>query len=355
MPFSHVGKNTLVIDRTLPEIYQASSRMSRLDILEFCWILKSMGVDRIEIDAGLARKIGKLPDGLDYIFRMRSREDIGICISSGMRRCVLRKPLLMLPEIAGSISANSLDATLEVSANTLEGIHKLTRLKSLRDLKNISCLRVVGLGNITSAAWVNAVEQLKSLLDVKLDICPGNRFSLGTAAALEAVEYGTDFVTASFAGYGRKYSYAPLEELLVSMKVLLQRNMKADLSSLPELARRFEKYTRSDIPAGKAIIGKDIFKYESGIHAGGIEKDPNTYEPYDPSVVGQKRAMAIGKHSGRKSVRKKLIELGLEAGSCDLDDLLEGIREKSIQTGRNLCDKEIINLFYDLTGYTLIG
>jgi len=351
MPFNSESKATMVIDRTLPEIYQSPGRMSRLDILDFCWILKGMGVDIIEIDGRLVQKIGKLPEGLDYIFRVRSPEDIGICISSGIKRCILRKPVLMQQDILDIISLNRLDATLEVNVNTLEGIYSLEKLKCLKGLNIISCLRIAGLGSISSAAWVNAVEQIRSLLDLKVDICPGNRFSLGTAAALEAVEYGMDYVTASFAGYGREYKFAPLEELLVSMKILLNKNLKADLSTLPELSRRFSKYTHREIRGGKAIIGKDIFKFESGIHACGIERDPNTYEPYDPLIVGQKRVLTIGKHSGRQSVRKKLTELGLDAGSCDLATLLDIIREKSIRSGNCLSDEELTDLYYTITGY----
>ena len=351
MPHNPESKNTLIIDRTLPEIYQYQSKMSRLDILEFARILKSTGVDIIEINRALMQKIGKLPKGLDYIFRVHSIADIDTCVSGSIRQCVLRKSVLLLPGIADSISVSGLDATLEVNINTLEGIHNLKGLKCMKSLKAVSCLRIAGLGNITSAVWVNAVEQIKSLLAVKLDICPGNRFSLGTAAALEAVEHEMDFVTAAFAGYGREYAFTPLEELLVSMRILLNKNTKSDLAVLPELSRRFKKYTHREIPGGKAVIGKDIFKYESGIHAYGIEKDPNTYEPYDPSLVGQRRDMTIGKHSGRQSVRKKLIELGLEAGSCDLEDMLEHIREKSILSGRSLNDEEVLSLYYDIMGY----
>ena len=355
MTFKPESKTTMVIDRTLPEIYQSPGKMSRLDILDFCWILKGMGVDIIEIDDGLVRKIGKLPEGLDYIFRVRSPEEMGTCISNGIKRCILRKQVLMQHDILDSISANSLDVTLEVNVNTLEGIINLEQLKCLKGLNIIKCLRIVGLGCISSVVWVSAVRQIKSLLDLKMDICPGNRFSLGTAAALEAVEYGMDYVTASFAGYGREYSFALLEELLVSMKILLNKNIKADLSTLPELSRRFRKYTHREIPGGKAIIGKDIFKFESGIHACGIDRDPNTYEPYDPLIVGQKRVLTIGKHSGRQSVRKKLTELGLDAGSCDLATLLDLIREKSIKSGSCLSDEELTGLYYDITGYMIFA
>ncbi len=350
MRLNQGSKNTLIIDRTLPEIYQPQGKMSRLDILDFAWILKNMGVDIIEIDGKLMRKVGKLPSGLDYIFRIHSVEDIKTCASSGIKQCVLRKSVLMLPGIAGGIAANGLDATLEVNINTLEGIYNLKRLKYTGSLSIIRCLRIAGLGKLVSDAWVNAVKQIQSLLAVKVDICPGNRFSLGTAAALEAVEHGMDFVTASFAGYGREYAFTPLEELLVATKVLLDKNAKADLTALPELSKRFKKFTRREIPGGKAIIGRDIFRYESGIHACGIEKDPNTYEPYDPSVVGQERIMTIGKHSGRHSVRKKLTELGHEADGCDLENMLERIREKSIQSGRSLRDEEVTSLYYDVTG-----
>lgn len=188
-------------------------------------------------------------------------------------------------------------------------------------------------------------------MNVKIDICPGNRFSMGTATAFEAFEAGMDYVTAAFAGYGRDHRYVPLEELLASIKVILHKNTRMDLSILPELSSRFRKYTHKEIPGGKAIIGNDIFKYESGIHAGGIDKNPDTYEPFDPSVVGQKRELFIGKHSGRLSVRKKLMELGYDTDDCDLANLLVLIREKSIKAGRNLNDEELAGLYCENIGY----
>ena len=339
-------KATLIIDRTLPEIYRPACKMSRLDILDYCWLQKDMGVDIIELDAGLVRKIGKLPEGLDFILRISAYDDIKLCIRTGIKRCVMRRPLLEMPGMAGIICANKLEATLEVSINTLKGIDRLEQIKGLESFDALSSIRVSGLSHVASYEWVDSMERIKNKLRMKMDICPENRFCLGTAAALEAVESGYDYVTASFAGYGRKKSYTPLEELLAAMKVLLGKLSRTDLCKLPELSGRFKKFSQRSIPDNKAIIGRNIFKYESGIHAGGIEKDPRTYEPFDPAIVGQQRSMAIGKHSGRSSVRKKLLELGLEGSSNDVERMLEQIREKSIQKGSDLSDDELVCLFY---------
>ncbi len=87
-----------------------------------------------------------------------------------------------------------------------------------------------------------------------------------------------------------------------------------------------------------------IFKYESGIHADGIDKNPITYEPYDPKEVGQNRKMIIGKHSGSKSIISKLIELNLDYRKIDIQSVLEKIRNISIQNRGEVMDEELIHM-----------
>jgi homocitrate synthase NifV len=256
-------KTTLIIDRTLPEIYPVCRKMSRLDILDLCWLLKGLGTDLIEIDSDILKKIGKLPDGLDFTLRIRCPEDLRICVKNRIKKCILRKPILSSRGIAGYIADNVLDATLEVRVNAMEGISRLGQLEGLEFIKPIKCIRVTGLNAIASPEWLNAARDLCGVLGRKIDVCPGNRFDLGSSLAYEAAAGGLDSVTASFMGVG---GYAPLEELVMALKVANYTGIESDLNILQELRAFFIKHTRYKISPNKAVIGESIFKYEDGVN-----------------------------------------------------------------------------------------
>ncbi len=72
------------------------------------------------------------------------------------------------------------------------------------------------------------------------------------------------------------------------------------------MRKQYEKITYCKLPNNKPVIGKDVFKYESGVHVAGIQKNPATYEPFKPELVGLERKLALGKHSGKNSIIFKI-------------------------------------------------
>ena len=114
-----------------------------------------------------------------------------------------------------------------------------------------------------------------------------------------------------------------------------------NLEPVTRFARFMEKELGLRVPRNKAVVGKNIFAHESGIHAAGVLKNPFNYEPYPPELVGGKRLLLIGDSSGLEVIRYKVQET--------LNDLLdvETIVEKDdsrllkIQTEiQKLYDKE---------------
>jgi homocitrate synthase NifV len=114
---------------------------------------------------------------------------------------------------------------------------------------------------------------------------------------------------------------------------------------LPQLTKLYEKFVNRPVGNKKAIIGKNIFKVEAGIHADGIKKNPATYEAYDPSLVGGRTVIVMGKHSGKMAVKVKMEELGI-APPPDfvIDRLLIEIRSVCTDYGRSLKDDEFAKL-----------
>ena len=92
------------------------------------------------------------------------------------------------------------------------------------------------------------------------------------------------------------------------------------------------------IPYNKPVVGNNIFRHESGIHVDAVIEEPLCYEPYVPELVGQKRQLVLGKHSGCRAVKAKLTECELDVSD---DELIQIVREvkKSREEGKYINDK----------------
>lgn len=349
----HLEKDKVVkiIDRTLPEIYSTDIKVSRLDLIDLCWMLKEIGVDLIEINRGILEKMGKLPAGIGFVYRINSKEDFDLCLKHKVKYCILDKNVFSGKELLKEISLQGIHMTAEFTANSMRELYDLGKLKKAGEFRYIDSLRITGISSFMSAEWTNAVYRLRSLLGKPMDICPRNPFFMATALAVEGIMNGLDCITASFLGFGREGGYAAIEEIVMAVKVLTSNSIHLNLSVLPALGKRLKKIAGIHIPANKPIVGERIFEYESGIHADGIEKNPSTYEPFEPYIVGQSRRLVVGKHSGRKSVMKKLTELGLECDVHDAASILESIRVRSAELKRELLDEEIREIYrYHMEG-----
>ncbi len=177
--------------------------------------------------------------------------------------------------------------------------------------------------------YQKSVSQFKSHFpDIAIGISPGNAHHTGAAAVTE-IAGSFDFVIGSFAGAFPFYKDAPLEEIFLAANVFSDKEENhVPLRNLQYIKKMYENIAQTKIDKQKSVIGDHIFYYESAIHADGIEKNPKTYEPFTPESVGLKRKMFVGKHSGVKSIEKKIFELSLNVH----DDCLEHIKEKVKQT-----------------------
>jgi len=85
------------------------------------------------------------------------------------------------------------------------------------------------------------------------------------------------------------------------------------------------------VPRNKSVVGKNIFAHESGIHTAGVIKNPFTYEPYPPEIVGGKRLLLIGDSSGLEVIRFKIEETLNELMQVDTKIDKNDWRVKAIQ------------------------
>lgn len=128
-------------------------------------------------------------------------------------------------------------------------------------------IRVTGMDDFLLTNWYEQLENLKSMLNVEVEICPQNRFFCATALATEGIMNGVDAVTATFSGFGRHCGFAAFEEVMMAVKTLMGCPLNVNLRVFQSIKEVFESISGYRISTTKPVIGTDIFKYESGIHA----------------------------------------------------------------------------------------
>lgn len=202
--------------------------------------------------------------------------------------------------------------------------------------------RIIGFDDVLFYDYEKIFTDIINEFGDNIEMCIKNEYNSATAMSLEWIRSGGRKIVTTFAGIG---GYASLESVLGGLEFLENMKLTGNYVLFPEVLRIFEEITASEIKSNTPFIGRDIFNVESGIHVNGIAKNPSTYEPYDPSRIGRKRKIIIGKHSGVSSLEIKLKELHIEYKDNNLSNMLEKIRGICTQKKRGLNDEEIRQLF----------
>ncbi len=154
---------------------------------------------------------------------------------------------------------------------------------------------------------------------------------LAVANSLSAVQGGVRQVECCVNGIGERAGNASLEEFVMALKVRNDRlpyDTAIDTTKLYETSQLICQLTSEAIQSNKAIVGRNAFAHEAGIHQDGVLKDPSTYEIMRPQDVGQPTArLVLGKHSGRHAVARRAEELGLTLTADELPEVYRAVIE----------------------------
>jgi 2-isopropylmalate synthase len=146
---------------------------------------------------------------------------------------------------------------------------------------------------------------------------------LAVANSLAAVRGGVGQVECTINGIGERAGNASLEEIVMVSRVRPDRagfGSKVVAERLYATSQLLSEVTGEPVQANKAIVGRNAFAHEAGIHQDGILKDRRTYEIMRPEDVGVPRStLVLGKHSGRHALSRKCEELGLQLTRFELD------------------------------------
>ncbi|MDD7183801.1 homocitrate synthase family protein, partial [Peptostreptococcus porci] len=194
----------------------------------------------------------------------------------------------------------------------------------------------------------NKIERIYNATNFDIEMHTHNDFGMATANAVGGILGGANYVGVTVNGLGERAGNAALEEVLMALTRVLKFDSKIDTRKFKEISEYVSRASGRELPAWKAIVGSNMFRHESGIHADGALKDPKNYEAFDPSEVGLERQIVIGKHSGKAAVVNKFLEYDIKLDEADANRVLEEIRSTSVKLKRSLFDKEIVSIYRDI-------
>ena len=192
-------------------------------------------------------------------------------------------------------------------------------------------------------------DNVQGIEKVKLSAHCHDDLGMATANTLAAIENGANQIEGTINGIGERAGNVALEEIVVALHIRNQIygiNTSVNLHEIKRTSQLVSQLTGSIIQSNKAIVGKNAFAHESGIHQDGMLKNPLTYEIITPALIGDvSTELVLGKHSGRHAFKDRAIQMGFELS----DDKLN----KAFAEFKKLADskKEIVqdDLFVLLT------
>ncbi len=167
-------------------------------------------------------------------------------------------------------------------------------------------------------------DNVAGIEKVKLSAHCHNDLGMATANTLAAIENGATQIEGTINGIGERAGNVALEEIAVALhirKPVFNIETGIKLNEIKRTSQLVSQLTGSLIQPNKAVVGKNAFAHESGIHQDGMLKNPLTYEIITPELIGDVATeLVLGKHSGRHAFKDRAIKMGFDLSEEKLNN-----------------------------------
>ncbi|PRD40001.1 UNVERIFIED_CONTAM: leuA [Trichonephila clavipes] len=385
MTDSSAQPRVVIFDTTLRDGEQSpGATMTHDEKLEIAGLLDEMGVDVIEAgfpiasegDFNAVTEIAKRSKNSTICGLSRANfKDIDRCweavkhaASPRIHTFIGTSPLhRAIPNLTMDEMAERIHDTVTHARNLCDNV-QWSAMDATRTEHDYLC-RVVEIAikagattiNIPDTVGYTAPRESADLIRMLLERVPGadevifsthchNDLGMATANSLAAVEAGARQIECTINGLGERAGNAALEEVVMALKVrndIMPYATGIDTTKIMHLSRRVSTVSGFAVQFNKAIVGKNAFLHESGIHQDGVLKNVETFEIMRPESIGlTAKNIAMGKHSGRAALRAKMKELGVELADNQLNDLF--VRFKALaDRKKEVYDEDLLALVKD--------
>ncbi len=170
---------------------------------------------------------------------------------------------------------------------------------------------------------------------------------MAVANSLSAVRGGARQIECAINGIGERAGNCSLEEAVMALRTrhdLFGVSTRIDTTNLYPAAVALSRVTHHPIPRNKAVVGKNAFAHEAGIHQHGVLADRRTYEIMDPEAVGMPaNSIVLGKHSGKHALAARVSALGFEVSAQKIEDIFPNFK-RIADTCREVTDADVVKL-----------
>lgn len=350
----------LIFDTTLRDGEQSpGATMSHAEKLEIAELLDDMGVDVIEAgfpiasegDFNAVAEISRLAKIATICGLARANyKDIDRCWdavkhakSPRIHTFIGTSPLhRAIPNLTMDEMAQRIHDTVSHARNLCDNV-QWSPMDATRTEADYLCRTVeiaIKAGattiNIPDTVGYTAPAESADLIRMLLARVPGadeiifathchNDLGMATANSLAAVAGGARQIECTINGLGERAGNTALEEVVMALKIrgdIMPYETRIDTCKIMHISRRVATVSGFAVQFNKAIVGKNAFAHESGIHQDGMLKNAETFEIMRPEDVGLSgTSLPLGKHSGRAALRAKLAEMGYDVADNELKDL----------------------------------
>mgnify|MGYP000671853766 FL=1 len=377
----------LIFDTTLRDGEQSpGATMTHAEKIEIAGLLDEMGVDVIEAgfpiasegDFAAVSEIAKLSKNSVICGLARAQfGDIDRCFEAIKHAAQPRihtfigtSPLhRAIPNLTMDEMADRIHETVTHARNLCDNVQwspmdaTRTELDYLYRVVEIAIKAGATTINIPDTVGYTAPRESADLIRKLLENVPGadeivfathchNDLGMATANSLAAVEAGARQIECTINGLGERAGNTALEEVVMALKVrndIMPFQTKIDSTKIMNISRRVAAVSGFAVQFNKAIVGKNAFAHESGIHQDGMLKNAETFEIMRPEDVGLTETnIVMGKHSGRAALRSKLENLGYELGDNQLKDVFVRFKELADRK-KEIYDDDLIALMRTAT------
>ncbi|MBE2935464.1 2-isopropylmalate synthase [Anoxybacillus flavithermus] len=193
-------------------------------------------------------------------------------------------------------------------------------------------------------------KNVRNIEKISLSAHCHDDLGMAVANSLAAIEAGATQIEGTINGIGERAGNAAIEEVAVALyirKDYYQAETRLNLQEIKRTSSLVSKLTGMIVPPNKAIVGKNAFAHESGIHQDGVLKEKTTYEIISPQLVGvQSNSMVLGKHSGRHAFRTRIQELGYSLTDEEVNRLFGRFKDLADKK-KDITDDDLIALILD--------
>ncbi len=375
----------MIFDTTLRDGEQSpGATMTHDEKLEIAELLDEMGVDIIEAGFPIA-SVGDFEAVSDIARQAKNAVICGLARASfgDIDRCWeavkhARRPRIhtfigtsplhrAIPNLDMDQMAERIHATVSHARNLCDNV-QWSPMDATRTEHDYLCRTVeiaIKAGattiNIPDTVGYTAPRESAALIRMLLERVPGadsiifathchNDLGMATANALAAVEAGARQIECTINGLGERAGNTALEEVVMALKVrndIMPYRTGVDTTKIMNISRKVATVSGFPVQFNKAIVGKNAFAHESGIHQDGMLKNAETFEIMRPKDVGLSETnLVMGKHSGRAALRSKLADLGYELADNQLADVF--VRFKALaDRKKEIYEDDLIALMQD--------